>query len=42
MEDYIENEIRLCENSKHKSLYSWSLQEFNKEGKKIGVVLQSY
>ena len=35
--DYnLENKILLSEESEYKSLYSWSLQEFNKEDKKIG------
>lgn len=35
--DYnLENKILLSEDSEYKNLYSWSLQEFNKEGEKIG------
>ncbi len=35
--DYnLENKIQLCEDSEYKGLYSWSLQEFNSDGKKVG------
>lgn len=35
--DYnLENKILLSEESEYKSLYSWSLQELDKDGKKIG------
>lgn len=33
---HIENKILLSEDSEYKNLYSWSLQEFNNEDKKIG------
>lgn len=36
MDYHLEREIRLSEESKYKNLYSWSLQEFNEEGEKIG------
>lgn len=36
MDYHLDHEIRLSEESKHKSLYSWSLQEFAKDGKQIG------
>lgn len=36
MDYHIDHEVRLSEDSEHKSLYSWSLQEFSKDGKKIG------
>lgn len=35
--DYnIENKIQLSEEAEYKSLYKWSLQEFNSDGKQIG------
>lgn len=37
MDYHLENEVLLSEKSKYKSLYSWSLQEFNKEGRQIGA-----
>lgn len=36
MDYHIENKILLSEDSEYKSLYSWSLQEFNNKGEKIG------
>jgi hypothetical protein len=33
---HLEREIRFSEESECKNLYSWSLQEFNEEGEKIG------
>ncbi len=33
MDYHLEREIRLSEESDYKSLYSWSLQEYDKEGK---------
>jgi hypothetical protein len=36
MDYHMENKILLSEDSEYKNLYSWSLQEFNNEGKKIG------
>ncbi|MGZ8943010.1 MAG: hypothetical protein ACXW00_09610, partial [Methylobacter sp.] len=37
MDVHLEREIRLSEESEHKGLDSWSLQEFGKDGKKIGL-----
>jgi hypothetical protein len=36
MEHHLEHDIRLSEESEYKSLYSWFLQEFTKEGKSVG------
>jgi len=36
MDFHLEHEIRFSEDHEHKSLYSWSLQEISKDGKKIG------
>ena len=36
LEYHLEREIRLSEESEYKSLYSWSLQEFDSGGNKIG------
>lgn len=36
MDYHLERKIRLSEGSEYKSLYSWSLQEFNDEGETIG------
>ena len=36
MDYHLERKIRLCEDSENKSLYPWSLQEFNKKGEKVG------
>ena len=36
MDFHLEKEIRLYEESENKGLYSWSLQEFDKKGKKDG------
>ena len=36
MEYHIDREVRLSEESEHKILYSWSLQEFSKDGVKVG------
>lgn len=36
MDYHLENKVLLSEESKYKSLYSWSLQEFDKEGKQVG------
>jgi len=36
MDCHLERKIRLSEESEFKSLYSWSLQEFNEEGQKVG------
>ena len=37
MEYHLEREIRLSEESEYVNLYSWSLQEFDKDGNKIGI-----
>lgn len=36
MEHHLEHEIRLSEEGEYKSLYSWALQEFTKDGKSLG------
>lgn len=37
MDYHVDREIRLSEDSQYKNLYSWSLQEFASDGKKIGL-----
>ena len=37
MDYHLEREIRLSEESEYKSLYSWSLQEFDDDGTEIGT-----
>ena len=37
MDHHLDREIRLINESEYKSLYSWSLQEFDNDGKEIGT-----
>lgn len=39
MEHHLDREIRLLEETEHKSLYTWFLQEFTKEGKALAPKL---
>ena len=36
MDNHLERKIRLSEEPEYKNLYSWSLQEFDGDGNKIG------
>jgi len=37
MDYQLDHQIRLCQETKHKSLYSWSLQEVSENGEQIGL-----
>ena len=37
MDHHLDREIRLINESEYKNLYSWSLQEFDSDGKELGV-----
>lgn len=37
MEYHLDHRVRLCHESKHKALYSWSLQEVSQNGEQIGL-----